>query len=237
MAAKPSRTVRNALRTIRNGFRTVRDVSTMPVNPSRTVRLRLRGKLRGDGIVRGAAERIDILPRQERIGSILLCQEVTMTQKEYEERRRALEQELEADLALIHAAHEARLRSLDRLRQLATEGNEPGAVSGPFTAAPNRPATPRDAVPPPAAVARKPARPPGAFLNDLDAVLSRLPEVFDKKDVTRLLGYEPTPSTFHRALTRLQREGAVAVEEYSDGGVHTVYRRLRGSPPDSEFSS
>jgi hypothetical protein len=72
-----------------------------------------------------------------------------MTQKEHEEHRRALEQELQADLALIHAAHEARLRSLDRLRQLATEGNEPGAVSGPFTAAPNRPATSRDAVPPP----------------------------------------------------------------------------------------
>ena len=152
-----------------------------------------------------------------------------MTQKEYDERRRALEQELEADLALIHAAHEARVRSLDRLRQLATEGNEPGAVSGPFTGAQNRPVTLRDTVPPPAAVARKPARPPGAFLSDLDAVLPRLPEVFDKKDVTRLLGYEPTPSTFHRALSRLEEEGAVAVKEHSEGGVHTVYRRLRGA--------
>jgi hypothetical protein len=80
--------VRKALRTIRNASRTVRDASTMPANPSRTVRLRLRGKLDGRGIVRCGAERIDILPRQSRIGCILLRQEVTMTQKEYEERRR-----------------------------------------------------------------------------------------------------------------------------------------------------
>ena len=36
-----------------------------------------------------------------------------MTEEEYAERRRALEQELQRDLALIHAAHEARVRSLD----------------------------------------------------------------------------------------------------------------------------
>jgi hypothetical protein len=142
------RTVRDAPRTVCNAFRTVRDASTTPANPSRTVRLGLRGKIGGRGIVRGGTETIDILPRQERIGCMLLRQEVTMTQKEYEERRRALEQELQADLALIHAAYEARIRSLDSLRQLAAEGNEPGAVSGPFTGAQNRPATPRDAVPP-----------------------------------------------------------------------------------------
>jgi hypothetical protein len=200
----------------------------MPANPLRTVRLRLHGELYGGRIVRGAAERIDILPRQNRIGCILLRQEVTMTQKEYEERRRALEQELQADLALIHAAHEARVRSLDRLRQLATEGNDPGAVSGPFTAAPNRPATPRDAVPPPAAVARKPARPPGAFLNDLDAVLPRLPEVFDKKDVTRLLGYEPSHSTFHRARGRGRGGGGGAQRRRRPHGVPEASRRRQG---------
>ncbi len=135
-----------------------------------------------------------------------------MTQDEYEERRRALEQELQSDLALIHAAHEARVRSLDRLRRLAIEGNEPG--------------TARNEAPPAPAASRKPASRPGAFLTDLDAVFSELPEVFDKADVVRLVGYKPTHSTFFRALSRLQDEGSVAIEEYSEGGIHTMYRKL-----------
>jgi hypothetical protein len=58
----------------------------------------------------------------------------------------------------------------------------------------------------------------------------QLPEVFDKKDVVRLVGYEPTHSTFHRALTRLQDEDSVAIEDYSEGGMHTIYRKLPDPP-------
>ena len=153
-----------------------------------------------------------------------------MTQEEYEERRRALEQELQRDLALIHAAHEARVRSLDRLRRLAMEGNESEAVSIPGKEEQDRTGTMGDAVPPAPAASRKPSSPPGAFLSDLRDVFSQLPEVFDKKDVVQLVGYEPTHSTFHRALTRLQDEDSVAIEDYSDGAMHTTYRKLTGPP-------
>ncbi|HWM94436.1 MAG TPA: hypothetical protein VN493_27020 [Thermoanaerobaculia bacterium] len=149
-----------------------------------------------------------------------------MTQEEYEERRRALEQELQSDLALIHAAHEARIRSLDRLRQLAMEENGAGPVPVPVNGGHNRVGTARETVPPVPTASRKAARPPGAFLGDLDAVLSELPEVFDKRDVVRLVGYEPTHPTFFRALTRLQNEGTVAIEYFSDGARHTRYRKL-----------
>jgi hypothetical protein len=44
-----------------------------------------------------------------------------MTRGEYEERRRALEAQRQADIALINAAHETRIRSLDRLWQAAAE--------------------------------------------------------------------------------------------------------------------
>lgn len=153
-----------------------------------------------------------------------------MTEEEYAERRRALEQELQRDLALIHAAHEARVRSLDRLRRLAMEGNESEAVSIPGKEEHDRTGTMGDAVPPAPAASRKPSSPPGAFLNDLCDVLSQLPEVFDKEDVVRLVGYKPTHSTFHRALARLQDEGSVAIEDHSEGGVHTTYRKLTGPP-------
>jgi hypothetical protein len=154
-----------------------------------------------------------------------------MTEEEYEERRRGLEQELQSDLALIHAAHEARVRSLDRLRRLAMEEDGSAVVSGSDKEGHDRTRTTGETVPPAPAASRKPSSPPGAFLNDLEAILSELPEVFDKKDIVRLVGYEPTHSTFFRALTRLQDEGAVAVEDYSDGGTHTTYRKLTGSPP------
>ena len=153
-----------------------------------------------------------------------------MTEEEYAERRRALEQELQRDLALIHAAHAARVRSLDSLRRLALEGNESEIVSAPGKEEQGRTGTMGETGPPAPATARKPASPPGAFLNDLRAVFSQLPEVFDKKDVVRLVGYEPTHSTFHRALTRLQDEGSVAIEDYSEGGMHTTYRKLTGPP-------
>ena len=153
-----------------------------------------------------------------------------MTEEEYEERRRALEQELQRDLALIHAAHEARVRSLDGLRRLAMEGNESVAVSIPGKKEQSRTGTMGDAVPPAPAASHKPAGLPGAFLNDLEAILSQLPEVFDKEDVVRLVGYKPTHSTFFRALSRLQDEGAVAIEDYSEGGRHTTYRKLAGPP-------
>ncbi len=39
-----------------------------------------------------------------------------MTRSEYEARRRALQEQVRADIALIQAAHETRIRSLERLR-------------------------------------------------------------------------------------------------------------------------
>jgi len=153
-----------------------------------------------------------------------------MTQEEYEERRRALEQELQSDLALIHAAYEARNRSLDRLRQLAMEENGAGTMPIPINGGHDRIGTAPQPVPAAPAASRKPARPPGAFLSDLDDILSELPEVFDKRDVIRLVGYEPTHPTFFRALNRLQKDGTVAIESYSDGGKHTRYRKLAGPP-------
>jgi hypothetical protein len=110
------------------------------------------------------------------------------------------------------------------------EGNESEAVSIPGKEEQDRTGTMGDAAPPAPAASRKPSSPPGAFLNDLRDVFSQLPEVFDKKDGVRLVGYEPTHSTFHRALTRLEDEDAVAIEDYSEGGWHTTYRKLTGPP-------
>ena len=74
--------------------------------------------------------------------------------------------------------------------------------------------------------ARQPARPPGSVLEDLYEAFADLPEIFDKNDVARVLGYEPSRATLLRALRQLKTDGDIAQESYSMGGVTTRYRKL-----------
>ena len=131
-----------------------------------------------------------------------------MTREQYEERRRALEEQLRADIALVQAAHEVRVRSLERLWQGAREGNERVV-----------PATP--------AAVRNPSRPRGSVLDDLEAALPRLPDVFDKRDVVGVLGYKPSRATLFRALQQLQKDREIAIRDHSAGGSLTRYRKLK----------
>lgn len=128
-----------------------------------------------------------------------------MTREEYEKRLRALEAQLEADIAMVRAGHEARVRSLESLWQAAKAGDGKAAV-------------PAAAPAPPAAISET-ARPPGATYGDLLAALPRLPEVFDKRDVVRALGYKPPYTTLARTLEYLKESGEIA----EDGGLG--YRR------------
>ena len=131
-----------------------------------------------------------------------------MTREEYEERRRALEEQHRADIALLNAAQELRLRALERFWREGVEG-EP--------------------VPAAAAPAPKPVRKRYSVAYDLQAALPELPEVFDRHNIIRALGYVPARTTLLRALERLQEEGVVAVEDYSPGGITTLYRKLGSS--------
>ena len=131
-----------------------------------------------------------------------------MTRKEYEERRRAFEEQYRAEAAQLNAAHEVRMRSLERLWQEASDPKRAAA----------RPEAPRRAP--------KPIRPPYSVLNELEEALPRLPEIFDRKDIARALGYEPSRTTLFRALEELKKEGAIELETYSEGGAMTRYRKL-----------
>lgn len=130
-----------------------------------------------------------------------------MTREQYEERRRALETQVQADIALVQAAHEVRVRSLERLWQGFKEGDQEAASP---------------------AAALKPSRPRGSVLDDLEAALPRLPENFDKSDVSEALGYKPSRTTLFRALQELQKDRQIAIQDYSAGGSLTRYRKLTG---------
>ena len=141
-----------------------------------------------------------------------------MTREEYEKRRRALEEQLRADIALMNAAHETRIQSLERLWQ-ATAEDRPDSARPAASPAPAQPAKP---VP-------KQLRPRGSVLNDLDAAFPGLPEEFDKHDVIRALGYEPAHTTLFRALKQLRDEGTLEIEDHSSGGVTIRYRKTNST--------
>jgi hypothetical protein len=152
-----------------------------------------------------------------------------MTREEYEERRRALEEQHRADVALLNAAQELRLRSLERLWREGFEGER--ATVAPDTSVTVAPpvTTVREPVPTAVDPAPKPMRERYSVVNDLEAALPDLPEVFDRRDIIRVLGYVPARTTLLRALGMLKKEGAVAIEDPSPGGLTTSYRKLGSS--------
>jgi hypothetical protein len=135
-----------------------------------------------------------------------------MNSEEYERRKRLLDEQLRADLELIRAGHEARLRALDALR----DGSRGETQATPETQT---------------AETQTGAAPTGSAawhssVHDILNVFPQLPEVFDKADVVRLLGYVPHRATLNRAWEHLRREGKIVVAHYSEGRRPTRYRKL-----------
>ena len=85
------------------------------------------------------------------------------------------------------------------------------------------PAVTRLPLPPPAAPVR---RPPGQAQADIEAVLPRIPEVFEKRDLVRAIGYEPSRATMLRVIADLLLHHRIKVIEPSDGRLPTKYRKI-----------
>lgn len=149
-----------------------------------------------------------------------------MIRSEYEERLRVLEAQRQADIALINAAHEIRVRSLERLCQAPAEADGVAAVPAvPGNGTLPAPAFHTAVSAAPAAAPRK-LRQRGEVLFDLEKALPQFPEVFDRRDIVRVLGYEPPRATLFRALRQLQADGAVAMEDYCLIGTLNAYRKV-----------
>ena len=137
-----------------------------------------------------------------------------MKRSEYEQRRQALEETFESEIATLRAAQQIRLRSLEALWR----------------------ADPEEDAPPPAPASPAPSAPPTVPLSEtvaaVEQILPHLPEVFDKNDVVRLLGWDPPRATLFRALSALVSEERLTIERYSTGRVSNVYRQkvLKAKP-------
>jgi hypothetical protein len=149
-----------------------------------------------------------------------------MRDDEYRKLRRALEEQREADLELIRAGYRAKLHALD---MLAESPRVPGERALPAAPEPQ----PRAETQKPVAETQSPAatEPVTSILvnsvqEEVEKVLPRLPDVFDKLDIIRTLGWKPHRATLHRALATLQAEKKIAVQSRSRGRHPAQYRKV-----------
>jgi hypothetical protein len=156
-----------------------------------------------------------------------------MRHSEYERRRRALEEQCRADLELVRAAYEAKIRALEMLWLVAPEAgvltaNPTNLLSG-ETSPPEEPPS-RQALHLPEPPAPPVRRQRGQTQAEIEATLPSLPEVFNKEDVIQALGYEPSRPTLNRAFVHLLHLKRIVMEMPSIGNEPTRYRRL----PDAD---
>lgn len=149
-----------------------------------------------------------------------------MTHEEYEQRKRRLEEELQAGVELLQAAYRQQVRALEVVwRTMGAEVALPGPREAQAAEAPQE----RQAAP---AKARR--RGMWELREDIDAALGRLPEVFDHNDVRRELGYEPNRTSLYRTLQDLQDEGILTIARVGSGKVPTRYRQAGGQARRAE---
>lgn len=140
----------------------------------------------------------------------------TMTREQYDQRKRRLEEQLQAGIQLLESAYQAQIRALDLVWMLQAEeaGAGPARDGAPLSA----PAAPT--APPPAPSRR---RTPTEVNDDVRAALPRLPGTFTRGDVCATLGYEPDRAVLYRILQELVREGRLRLESPGAGQRATVY--------------
>jgi hypothetical protein len=155
-----------------------------------------------------------------------------MSAADYERYRKGLEEQLRADVEMLYQAYLAKLRAYE------TISRAPGPLSVeallPAELALHLPPAPAMA-PAPAPEPQTPVPPRAKAYQVEDAVteaLDKLPEVFDKFDLLRVLDFAPKPATLHRALKRLRYDDVIAVERSGSGRLTTFFRKVGPTAPE-----
>jgi hypothetical protein len=141
-----------------------------------------------------------------------------MTQTEYEQSKRRLEEQRRAGVELVERAYEAQVRALELVWML--QGGA-GTLPLPAAAAPSPPAP----LPPPISRERPPHRLGAEVMEDVQARLPELPEVFTQHDLCQALGYQPDRAVLYRVLRALLRDETLLIESYGFRRKPTRYRK------------
>ena len=154
-----------------------------------------------------------------------------MTQREYEHRKRLLDEQLQAGIELLEAAHRQQRRALDLVWMTMAEGDvAPGLVVPALLAA--APLRDREV---PLSPEKRLRRPAGELFAQVEAALDLLPESFDRNDLLALLDGEPDRSSLFRVLQEMTDAKRLRVEVRGEGRSPTRYRKPQPqapAPPD-----
>lgn len=135
-----------------------------------------------------------------------------MTDPEYEQLKKHLEEQRRIGMELVERAYEAQMRALEMIRTLQA-GSGPVAV--PATAPPPPPEQPRHRTAP-------------EVWADVRAIFPSLPQRFSRRDVCAALGYEPDRGALYKTLQGLAARGDFEVERTGTGQRGTIYRKTGG---------
>jgi hypothetical protein len=152
-----------------------------------------------------------------------------MPTADYERYRQGLENQLRADVEMLYQAYLTKLRAYETVSRaggpLSVEALLPPEMALHLPPAPA-------AAPPPGPQPHAAPRAKAYEVEDaITAVLDKLPEVFDKFDVLRVLDFKPRPATLHRVLKGLRNEGVLERESRGSGRYPTRYRKLAPDEP------
>jgi len=150
-----------------------------------------------------------------------------MTHDEYERRKRRLDEDLRVGIELLETAHRHQVRALQLV--LVASGAEAMETLPAMTAAAPLlllSASALPALPTPPGDSPQPGRRiPWALFTDVVDALAAVPEVFDRNDVCRVLGYEPDRGSLYRTFQQLKQDGVLTLEQRGTGKWPTRYRK------------
>jgi hypothetical protein len=149
-----------------------------------------------------------------------------VTRDEYERSKARLEEQRRYGVELVETAYQAQVRALDLVWML--QGEE-GIASRAPVLVDSGPAAPASASQEPLPRTEPPRhRSTSEVEDDVRAALAGLPETFTRRDVCKVLGYEPDRGALYRILCELTEKGLLHVQSRGGGQRATVYRIAGG---------
>jgi len=138
----------------------------------------------------------------------------------FEVLRARLEEQLRADVELLHEAHRVKLRAFETVWRAQADVAQIAQI----------PAPPADWLPaakaPVSAGGTKNRTAGWSVFNAIQEKWDQIPEVFDKNDIAVALGSTPKRATLFRALDALRADGLLVEESRSEGRHPARYRKV-----------
>jgi hypothetical protein len=151
-----------------------------------------------------------------------------MERNRFEILRERLEEQLRADVELLYEAHRTKMRAFETVWRAQAELDPSLQPPPPPPASGSRRqiVTLLPEIEPSQPPVEQPSGPKKSLASLVFAVFNSLPEVFDKHDLCRALGFTPSSSSLHRVITELIEQEWIRLETEGTGRIGNTYRKI-----------